>query len=79
MAAVGGLLAWVGSFVAATGGVLMLVRAFQQGTKWGLISLIPLGIVVFAALHWDKAKQGLQITISGVLVAALGFLMGGQY
>lgn len=34
----------------------LLIVAFRTSPLWGVSLLIPLGVFVFVALHWEEAK-----------------------
>ncbi len=78
MEAVGELLAWVGAVVAVTGAILLLIRAFQVSVFWGLITLVPMGVFIFAAAHWEKAKQGFAIMLAGAAASFFGRWLAGS-
>jgi hypothetical protein len=78
MAVIGGILALVGFIASAVGGIMVLIKAFQNSVLWGLGSLIvPFVIIVFAIMNWDECKKGLLIAIGGVVLAIIGTVLGG--
>jgi hypothetical protein len=68
--AVGG----VGALLALVGWVLVIAEALRVNLGWGLGSLlIPAVAIVFAAMHWDRAKRGALLWLPGSLLASVAF------
>ena len=59
----------IGVILAFVGWIMLLIQAFKESLAWGLCSLfIPFVILVFAFMHWSKAKGAFGIYIAGVLL-----------
>ncbi len=67
---------WLGLVIAVVGGIWMLVLAFQESVLWGLGCLfVPFVSLVFAIMHWDRAKIPFLIQVGGLVLLVVGALM----
>lgn len=71
--AIGPYILAVGAFLAVTGYVWLIVRAFRAKTSWGLISLIPPLGLAFLPANWKRARLPALVILAGVLTAAVPF------
>jgi hypothetical protein len=56
-----------GACVAFIGTILLLIAAFRQSIIWGLVVLfVPLGVLIYACVHWADAKTGFLAHLIGV-------------
>lgn len=54
-------------------GIQILITAFKTSTGWGLISLlVPLGVFVFIAKHWEATKTPFLRSVMAFVVALVG-------
>jgi hypothetical protein len=66
----------VGAVVALAGGIWLLVVAFQESILWGIgCLLVPCIGLIFAIMHWEKAKKPFLIELVGVALATVGSAM----
>ena len=67
----------VGGLILLVGGIWLLVLAFKESVLWGLGSLfIPFVAIIFAATHWEVAKNPFLLYLLGVvlvIVATVAF------
>ena len=73
MSTLGMILNVVGAVVALAGGIWLLVVAFKESILWGIgCLLVPCVGLVFAIMHWEKAKKPFLIELAGVALASIG-------
>ncbi len=78
MESVGVVLWAVGLIAGATGGLWLVVVAFQEGALWGLgCVFIPFVGLVFAVLHWEDAARPFLLAVAGGVLMGVGSAMGG--
>jgi hypothetical protein len=66
------LLSGVCGLVAVAGGIWLLVVAFKESLVWGLVCLLcPPAPIVFAIMHWEKAKKPFLIELCGAVLASI--------
>ena len=66
----------IGVLLLAAGTIWFLVAAFSESIVWGVvILLINPASLVFAIMHWDRARQPTAIYGVGWLVTFLGALI----
>ena len=54
-------------------GIQILITAFKTSTGWGLISLlVPLGVFVFIAKHWEATKTPFLRSVMAFVVVVIG-------
>jgi hypothetical protein len=54
-------------------GIQILIAAFKTSTGWGLISLlVPFGVFVFIAKHWEATKTPFLRSVMAFVVAVIG-------
>jgi hypothetical protein len=76
MAALGGVLIFVGWALCAVGGIMNLVTAFKQDVTKGLLALfVPFYILYFVFTNWEECKKGFLMSIGGVILAFGGMAM----
>ncbi|MEM1116372.1 MAG: hypothetical protein AAF845_06330 [Bacteroidota bacterium] len=65
--------AGVGVLLLGAGLLYIIVRSFEEGLLWGLLTLFggPL-LFVFVALHWDQSKAGALAMGAGLVVSLIG-------
>ena len=75
METIGAVLIIVGAFFYMLGYLKVLIIAFQEGTVWGIASLLfPLVGLAFVLTYWERARSPFLIGLSGVV-----FMIGGIY
>jgi hypothetical protein len=80
MAAIGGIIFLVGSLVSFVGGIMVLIKAFQESLLWGIGSLlIPFVLLIFAILNWNEAKQGFLVLVGGTVAMILGTILSAMF
>jgi len=73
MAMIGTLLMFLGWLIALIGGIMVLIKAFQQSVWWGLGSIfIPFVSLIFVIMYWSVAKKGFLISLGGTVLAIVG-------
>jgi hypothetical protein len=78
METIGWLLVAVGAIAGATGGLWLLVVAFQESVLWGLGCLfIPIVSLIFVIMHWDEAGKLFLISLAGSIAMVVGAAMTG--
>ena len=79
LATLGLIIVLLGVLLLAAGTIWFLVAAFSESITWGVVILVlnPASLV-FAVMHWDRAKGptyvygiGWLVTLVGVLVTKL--------
>ena len=72
----GVLLLIVGLLVMAVGGILLLVKAFQENVLWGLGCIfVPCVSLIFVVMHWQEAKNAFFMQLAGVVLVILAVVM----
>ena len=67
-----GLLA-IGVIICLIGGIMLLVKAFQESVGWGLASLlVPLVLIVFVVTHWGECAKPFFIYLVGFVMLVIG-------
>ncbi len=67
---------FLGSLIAAIGGIMILVAAFRESIGWGLGSLfVPFVSWIYVFTHWYEAKKGVSVWFLGVIVMATGIFL----
>ena len=78
MAALGGVLVFVGWALSAVGGIMNLVTAFKQDVTKGLLALfVPFYILYFVFTNWEECKKGFLLAVGGAVLAVGGSIMVG--
>ena len=78
MAALGGVLVFVGWALSAVGGTLVLVTAFKQDVTKGLLAFfVPFYIFYFVYTNWEECRKGFLLSIGGIILSVGGGLMVG--
>jgi len=78
MSTIGLIFLVIGAIISLVGGIWILVLAFQESVLWGLGCLfVPLVMLIFVIMFWNKASRPFLIYLGGVLVILLGMAMGG--
>lgn len=78
MGILGLLLVLIGGAVGITGGLWLLVLAFQESILWGLGTIfVPFVGLVFAIMFWDKTKTAFLLNLGGFVLMCLGAILGG--
>jgi len=73
MNTIGMLLAIVGAVIGLVGGIMLLIVAFKENIGWGIACiLIPCLTIVFAIMHWEKAKKPFLIELVGAAICSVG-------
>jgi glutaredoxin len=69
----------IGLILLVLGGIVNLVRAFQESVWWGLASLfIPLASLAFTICHWARAKGSVLCMVIGIALMGAGIVMGDK-
>ena len=72
----GAVICVLGTIVSLVAGIWFLVVAFSESVLWGLgILFLPMANVVFAAMHWEKAKPAFLAHMAGVVIVIFGILL----
>ncbi len=80
MAVIGAIIALVGCLACFVGGVMVLIKAFQESLLWGIGSLfIPFILLIFAILNLNETKQGLLIWVGGLVLMILGAILSAMF
>lgn len=66
----------IGFLISLGAGIWLLVLAFQENIWWGIGSLLigPV-MLVFAFMHWDRAKVPFLINLAGVALIVAGIFL----
>jgi len=68
----------VGGIVMLVGGIMIIIKAFQESIVWGLASLfIPIVGLVFVLTHWDDAGKPFLIYLAGLALYIVGIVAVG--
>jgi len=81
MAALGGLLAMVGSIASLVGGIILLIAAFKESVGQGFLCLcIPFYILYFAFAKYESEKKSLVLAIwlGGTVISWIGQAMAAM-
>lgn len=64
----------LGGLVYLTGVIWLVVLAFRTSILWGLAAFfIPFGYVIFAGVHWSKARPGFMTHLAGLALMFVGW------
>jgi len=73
MSTLGSILSIIGAVVALAGGIWLAVVAFKESILWGIgCLLVPCVALIFAIMHWDKAKKPFLVELGGALLCSIG-------
>lgn len=78
MEALGLLLLFVGVLVMGIAGLVLLTKAFQASSLWGLgYLLVPFVSLIFIAMYWHDTKKPFFYLLGGLVVFLAGMALGG--
>ena len=66
------MLSSVGGILGFVGWIWIIVTAFQKSALWGVGSIIPIIGWIFCFIHWEEGKQPFLVSLSGVIMVAVG-------
>jgi len=72
MISIGMILSLVGGVIALVGFIWVVILAFKQSILWGLACIIPCVQIIFAIMHWEKARKPFLIALGGTALCSLG-------
>ncbi len=76
MALIGAGLMILAYGVMLVGGIMVLIKAFQESVWWGLGCIfVPFVGLVFVIMHWAVAKQGFLIQLAGIALLIVGIII----
>lgn len=74
-----GIVFIVGSILLLVGSLMIIVEAFKLRFWWGLgVLLIPFVGLIFVALNWREARNGVLVFILGALLSGVAFYGGAD-
>ncbi|MGH8081745.1 MAG: hypothetical protein ACREP7_14315 [Lysobacter sp.] len=57
------------------GTLWLLVLAFMENILWGVIAFfVPPALLVFAIMHWDRARIPFLLNVGGIAMALLSVM-----
>lgn len=79
MEAIGLLLLIAGGLVMVITGIVLVTKAFQTSTMWGLgYILVPFVSLIFVIMYWNDTKKPFLYMLGGVAVFIVGVALGGS-
>ncbi len=79
MEAIGLVLLIAGGLVMGIAGIVLLTKAFQTSTLWGLGYLfVPFVSLIFVVMYWNDTKKPFLYMLGGLAVFIVGIALGGS-
>ncbi len=79
MEAIGLVLLIAGFLVMGITGIVLLTKAFQTSTLWGLGYLfVPFVSLIFVVMYWNDTKKPFLYMLGGVALLIVGVAIGGS-
>ena len=71
------LLCIIGSILALSGGIWLMLIIFTESVLWGLLSLLlPVVGAAFVFMNWEISKHAFLTQVIGIVLLFAGFSIG---